>query len=277
MSTINVKLQVASELRRFSIESKINFIQLKEKVKSILGIDQDFSIQYLDEEKEWITITSDPELNTGISLIDKIFRLQVVAIKPLNLEKEDTCSNEDKKCRKGWKKEWKGERRERGGRGCGRKRYHHDDKTEEIKDEVFVDDKTEKKDDKEEQSDFDDDCSGKRRGGKEWKKGRRGCRKNQFSDKTEKKDQEEQCDLDNDCSSWKKKGGRKEWKKEKGYGKRWSKGGDSMQNECDVFSSESGDEKLTLDEIKKETSSIVEELKLLKEKKLAAVDELKKN
>jgi len=166
MSTINVKLQVESQLRRFSIESTTNFFQLKDKIKTILGIDQEFSVQYLDEENEWITVTSDSELNTGISLINKIFRLQVVAVHPLKIE-GDVCS-------KGWKrKEWKKERK--GGRRCGRKSNEIVNESTEKKDET-VDDKKEDVD-QAENCNEKDDCSAKGWKRKEWKKERKEWKK----------------------------------------------------------------------------------------------------
>ena len=78
-NNVHVKLQFGSEYRRFFIQSDSKFSQLKEKIATILNLKDDFTIRYLDEEKEWITIGSDVELETGFVLVDKIFRLQVIS------------------------------------------------------------------------------------------------------------------------------------------------------------------------------------------------------
>jgi len=74
---IHIKLQVQNNYRRFFVNQKIKFSELKNKISSLLGLNSDFLIKYLDEENEWITITSDMELETGLSLYNQIFRLLI--------------------------------------------------------------------------------------------------------------------------------------------------------------------------------------------------------
>jgi len=107
VNNVHVKLQFGSEYRRFFIQSDSKFSQLKEKIITILNLKEDFTIRYLDEEKEWITIGSDVELETGFVLVDKIFRIQVIATpssNPLKLEEtlklnpipdSQTCDDEE--------------------------------------------------------------------------------------------------------------------------------------------------------------------------------------
>jgi len=74
---IHVKLQFKNDYRRFIINKQTKFSELKERIVSVLGISPDFSIKYLDEESEWITMSSDVELETGLLLAEKIFRLVI--------------------------------------------------------------------------------------------------------------------------------------------------------------------------------------------------------
>jgi len=193
-NNVHVKLQFGSEYRRFFIQTDSKFSQLKEKIATILNLKDDFSVRYMDEEQEWITIGSDVELETGFVLVDKIFRIQVIPNpsttanppKPEETPKvtpivnnsndvtqtEDECYREDKFFRRG-----------RGGRGKGGNKFHE----------------------------------------------------------------------------------KKHWKKEK-----WEHKRGRFEND----SGDSGDENLTLDDIKKETNSLSEELKLLVEKKKTLKDEL---
>jgi hypothetical protein len=124
MSTIHVKLQIESEFRRFTIESQTKFFQLKEKINTILRLDEDFSIQYKDEEQEWITITSDEELFTGLTLLDKIFRIKVVPVNDIksddqkseNYDQDQTKSENQDKNNSNDPKEEDGCKRRKGGR-----------------------------------------------------------------------------------------------------------------------------------------------------------------
>jgi hypothetical protein len=76
---IHVKLQFNDEFRRFFIPSNnpIKYTDLQTKIKDLLNItDAEILIKYKDEEDEWITISSDVELETGLLVTGNgIFRL----------------------------------------------------------------------------------------------------------------------------------------------------------------------------------------------------------
>jgi len=78
---IHVKLQFNDEFRRFFIPHtipSIKFNDLESKIKSLLRItENEISIKYQDEENEWITISSDVELETGLLISGnrQLFRL----------------------------------------------------------------------------------------------------------------------------------------------------------------------------------------------------------
>jgi len=74
---IHIKLQIDNSYRRFFVHQKITFSELKNKISSLLGLNSDFLIKYLDEENEWITINSDMELETGLTLYTEIFRILI--------------------------------------------------------------------------------------------------------------------------------------------------------------------------------------------------------
>jgi len=81
---VHVKLQYGDDYRRFFIERKSSFTDLIAKIKTLLGISSDFVVKYRDEENEWITISSDIELETGIIISSSIFRLQVCLLNTLS-------------------------------------------------------------------------------------------------------------------------------------------------------------------------------------------------
>jgi len=78
---IHVKLQFNDEFRRFFIPQtnpSIKFEDLESKIKTLLRItENDIVIKYKDEENEWITISTDAELETGLMIAGngQIFRL----------------------------------------------------------------------------------------------------------------------------------------------------------------------------------------------------------
>jgi len=74
---IHVKLQHNNEFRRFIIEPQFKFNELHEKISTLLHLTTPFSIRYLDEESEWITIETDVELLTGIELSPALLRLKI--------------------------------------------------------------------------------------------------------------------------------------------------------------------------------------------------------
>jgi hypothetical protein len=78
---VHCKLQYGDEFRRFLIPKKSSSISdLKDKIRTILTLETDFTVKYKDEENEWITISSDLELETGLMLIESLFRITVCPI-----------------------------------------------------------------------------------------------------------------------------------------------------------------------------------------------------
>jgi len=106
---IHVKLQFNEEFRRFFIPQTnppIKFVDLESKIKSLLRItENDISIKYKDEENEWITISSDVELETGIMIAGngQIFRLLCIT-KDTQNNTNTTVTGEDGEIVPHWKK-----------------------------------------------------------------------------------------------------------------------------------------------------------------------------
>jgi len=125
IDNIHVKLQQNDEYRRFIITRSCKFIELCDKIKSILNLKEDFALKYKDEEEEWITISSDMELETGLLIANgQLFRLQISLVSSQPAVKEPTtdapCDNDnDNECEKPWRK-YRGRRGRCGGRGGGR-------------------------------------------------------------------------------------------------------------------------------------------------------------
>jgi len=142
------------EYRRFFIPRSCKFIELHEKIKSILNLQEDLVLRYKDEEEEWITISSDMELDTGLILGNNaLFRLQASLNSSKPVQEVSTknecdvpCEDEDETtkpwrkhgCRRGGRRgrggrrfqKWRGEgdeeeeNDERGGRHHGGRRFH---------------------------------------------------------------------------------------------------------------------------------------------------------
>jgi len=108
---IHVKLQSNSEYRRFFFQRSSKFSELYEKIKLVLGLNEDFIVKYKDEEGEWITISSDMELETGLILSNgTLFRLHISLshqmekkVETEKVETEEECGDE-----KPWKRRCKG-------------------------------------------------------------------------------------------------------------------------------------------------------------------------
>jgi len=136
---VHVKLQFNSEYRRFFIQKSCKFSELSEKIKIILGLkDCNFIIKYKDEEGEWITISSDMELDTGLILSNgTVFRIQISLVGEQQVEK--VCETGKEGCDKPWRYKGKWKKwndcedendedrprrfRGRGGRGRGRGKW----------------------------------------------------------------------------------------------------------------------------------------------------------
>jgi len=101
---IHVKLQYNNEFRRFIIEPHFKFNELHEKISTLLHLTTPFSIRYLDEESEWITIETDNELLTGIELSPALLRLKIEPVTPTVPTQNETLPNPDTVEEKGSKK-----------------------------------------------------------------------------------------------------------------------------------------------------------------------------
>jgi hypothetical protein len=102
---LHIKLQVNDEFRRFNVPRLTKYAELVEKIKQILSLDKDFTVKYKDDENEWITISSDIELETGLSFAKASLLRLLVSVKS-----SDSDSNG---CDK-WKS-WRRKRMEEGG------------------------------------------------------------------------------------------------------------------------------------------------------------------
>jgi len=126
VQNIHVKLQFNDEFRRFFIpHNSLKYADLEQKIKTLLNFNKDIAIKYKDEENEWITISSDIELETGLIIAGNgIFRLlcqikeenplETVINDPILPNQTESCSEERgywKKrggsCKKGNDRKWK--------------------------------------------------------------------------------------------------------------------------------------------------------------------------
>jgi len=184
-NNVHVKLQYESEYRRFFIERNTSFQDLQNKIKTILGINPEvLVIKYKDEENEWITLSSDVELETGILISGNIFRVHVL----VGDSKDTSCAEnlpcDSNPCEKREKK-WKKWDCEEGGRREKRwKKWHYD--TDETTDTTNPDKEND-----------DEDCGWRgKRGGKYrgerrhrgGRKGGRGGRRRRYEDTPENPD-----------------------------------------------------------------------------------------
>jgi hypothetical protein len=227
-NNVHVKLQYNDEYRRFFITRSCKFGELYEKIKSILNVQEDFVLRYKDEEEEWITISSDMELETGLILGNNaLFRLQVSLISTVKPVQDLTMKNEgDVPCDtsdendKPWRKYGR-----RGGRRCGRGRRFHG----KWRGECDVE--------------GGDEEEGSERGGRHHG-GRR------FHGRWRGEGDDEGGD---DKPRWK-------------HGKKWRKHCKKFDDEGGSSSEENGDSLLTLEEIKAKVEKLKVELKEFKEK-----------
>jgi hypothetical protein len=130
---IHVKLQFNEEFRRFFIPKTnppIKFFDLESKIKTLLKItENEIVIKYQDEENEWITISSDTELETGLIIGNgQLFRLLCVIKDNNNNNNNNNTTGEDEMVPH-WKKnrrenfpkrdkKWKKKNCEKGGNPC---------------------------------------------------------------------------------------------------------------------------------------------------------------
>jgi hypothetical protein len=143
---IHCKVFYNNEFRRFPLPRGFTLADLTLKIKTIINLDVDFIVKYKDEEEDWITISSDLELETGLSLCNSnLFRLTISTISAPNNTSPDnatSCPEEERyvpahrRCgRRGkrfhGKQDEECDEKEKGGyRGCGRrgwKKFHNED------------------------------------------------------------------------------------------------------------------------------------------------------
>jgi len=239
--TIHVKLQFNGEYRRFFVSKDSKFSDLVSKIKAILQIDTDIVVKYQDEEEEWITISSDAELETGIIVSNgTILRLQCLAkdnsLPQLvnnsnNVENTQECSLPEQTR---WRKNREGGYRGGRYRGKGRR------------------DRRDRGDDRDDRDDITEDNDREHKGGEYWK--------NKYAKKDNKKE-------------WKNE--KKEWKNEKKNERRQRKKRYQEENEkprSSSSSSSSSDDPncdvalLSVDEIKNQITQLKETEVTLKDK-----------
>jgi hypothetical protein len=74
----HAKVEFNNEFRRFSLET-LSFTYLEQLIRSLFDIDAatSFKIQFLDDEKDWVLISSDEELTYASSLVGQPLRLSI--------------------------------------------------------------------------------------------------------------------------------------------------------------------------------------------------------
>jgi len=115
---IHVKLQFNDEFRRFFIPNpSTKFEELELKIKTLLPLSNaDITLKYKDEEGEWITISSDDELETGLKITGKgqVFRLLCTIKNGSNNDNptgptldSPTLTDQGEDTNPRWKRKWK--------------------------------------------------------------------------------------------------------------------------------------------------------------------------
>jgi hypothetical protein len=251
-SIVHCKVFYNNEFRRFPLTKGFSLVDLISKIKTLLNLDTDFTIKYKDEEDDWITISSDVELETGLSLSNSnLFRLTVTVANvstaipnPENPSDDALYVPIHRRC-KGRKKRWEND--------------DHEDQKE------------------------TEECGGYRKCGR----GRRGGRRGKWrgrdygtnednengdvgSGSGDLKDQKDQKETE-ECGGYRKcgrgrrggKGGRRGWR-----------GRENMDENDEISSGSEEDLKLSLTDINKEISSLTDENALLSENMSNLKDEI---
>jgi len=257
IDNLHIKLQFNDEYRRFDVPRMCKYAELVEKIKTILSLTKDFTLKYKDDENEWITISSDIELETGLTFVKASLLRLLVCVKSEAVKNESVTDESEmppwrrKRIAK-WR-EWKKNREncEEGDEG---------------------------------------DCK-KWRGGRRWRKNREECEEGEGDckkwrgRKTRKWDCEEKVENEGDCHR-KKKGRRytdeerESWKEEKRKRREEKRRKfDDEKPENDTTSTtemdlNSGDELLTLEQIKKEIELMKTGAEKLREKNKIALEGL---
>jgi len=270
---IHVKLQHCTEYRRFIIEPQFKFNDLKSKISMLVHLTTPFSVCYLDEESEWITIDSDCELLTGIELSPALLRLKIEVIQaptPSTIPIQVGSNPDVEGCMK-WRKYKKGCRRSwndkenddtlSGEKDCNKWRKYR-------KESRNVCDKE------------NDDTASEEKGCNKWRKYRKNCVRKFENDGTVSEEKSckkwrkwrQENDVANDEESQKERREkrRERWGEPKGRAawKTLRHGG------MDNSDSDSIEENRPVEEIKKEINSLKEEVGVLVAKKKGIWEEL---
>jgi hypothetical protein len=84
MMKINVKVGHENEFRRFLFQ-ETSYQSLLDTVVNLFSLEEgSIALKYVDDDEEWITFSSDIELETGICLSKDILRLRIIAINASN-------------------------------------------------------------------------------------------------------------------------------------------------------------------------------------------------
>jgi len=261
---IHVKLQHNNEFRRFIIEPQFKFNELHEKISTLLHLTTPFSIRYLDEESEWITIETDNELLTGIELSPALLRLKIEPTTPtVPTSNPDTV--EEKSCKKWRKCNKRGECDDTVSeeKGCKRRKWRKES-------EMNGTDESEKKWRKWREENCDEKSDGEKKCRGNWRKwreengetlGEKKCGKwRKWREENGEKDEEGKGRGGRRCprGAWGGPRGRGAWRKFHG-----------MDSDSD-----SAEETRPVEEIKKEVNSLKEEIGALVNKKKGLWEEL---
>jgi len=80
-SNVHIKVEYNQEYRRFVVET-LSFEHLEKTLRTLLNIDptQPIKILFLDDEKDWVLITTDAELTYAAELSASLLRLSVKSV-----------------------------------------------------------------------------------------------------------------------------------------------------------------------------------------------------
>ena len=102
---VHVKANKGSEIRRFEIESRTTFNQLKKSVGTLFGVnDEDIvDINYCDGEEDIVRLSSDIELQSAFKHLgeEDTWRLQIL-LKPSELQQPEATSTSWWSCNPLW-------------------------------------------------------------------------------------------------------------------------------------------------------------------------------
>jgi len=269
---IRVKLQHNTEYRRFLIEPQFKFNDLKDNISKLLHLTTPFSICYLDEESEWITIDSDSELLTGIELSPALLRLKIEVIQaptPSTISIQIGSNPEVEGCKK-WRKY----------KNCNRKNWNDKENDDTLSGEKDCNKWRKYRKESRKVSDKEnDDTVSEEKGCKKWRK-YKNCNREKFEN-GDTVSEEKSCKkwrkwrqeniVANDVESQKE---RREKRRERWGGYKGRAAWKTLRHGVDNSDFDSIEENRPVEEIKKEINSLKEELGVLVAKKKGIWEEL---